>query len=69
MRELPIVELFDRWTGTEQISITVNVVDPAYSWPEFVFARPRRGKGCLLASVRTVPILGSDLPRSVWRFL
>ena len=69
MRALPILTLFDRRTGTEQISVAINIVDPAYSRPEFVFARPRRGKSRLFARVRMVPLFGSNLPRSVRRVL
>ena len=41
------IEPFDRRTGTEEISVAVNIVDARDGGPEFVFACPRRGKRCL----------------------
>ena len=54
-------KLFHRRTGAEEIAIAVNVVDPGDGRPEFVFARPRRGIGGLLARIGPVPFVGDRL--------
>src|SRR5437588_9861606 len=62
-----ILEFFYRRAGAEEIAVAVNVVDARDGWPEFVFARPRRGESCLFARVGVVPFVRCDLPRGVWR--
>src|SRR5439155_2979612 len=57
----------NRRAGAEEIAVAVNIVDARDDWPEFVFARPRRGESGLFARVRIVPSVGCDLPRGVWR--
>jgi len=61
------LERFHRRARAEQIPVSMNIIDPANSWPEFVFARPRRRERRLFACVRPLPIVGSDLARSVRR--
>src|SRR5213592_201572 len=68
-RELPLFELFHWRARAEQIPIAVDVVDAASCGPEFVVARPRRGKSCLLARVGTVPLVGRDLSGGMRRVL
>src|SRR4029450_7235189 len=55
-----VLKVFHRRTGAEEVPVAVNIVDPGDGGPEFVFARPGCGKGCLLACVGTVPIFGCD---------
>ena len=43
------IKVFDQRTGTKQIAVAINVVDARDGGPEFVFARPRRGKSCFFA--------------------
>ena len=64
-----ICKVFHWRARAEQISIAVDVVDAANCGPEFVVARPRRGKSCLLARVGAVPFVGRDLSRGVRRVL
>src|SRR5439155_15202717 len=63
----PLQRFLYRRTGAEQVSVPVNVIDPCDGRPEFVFARPRRGKSRLLTGVWPVPVFGSNLPRGVGR--
>ena len=50
-----------------KIPIAVNIVDSRNRRPKFEVARPRRGKGGLLARVGVVPFIGSNLLRGVGR--
>src|SRR5207342_3497985 len=68
-RALPGLELFHWRARAEQIPIAVDVVDAGNYRPEFVVARPRRGKSCLFARVGAVPFVGRDLSRGVRRVL
>src|SRR3954466_6656091 len=68
-RALRFFEFFHRRARAEQIPISVDIVDAGDCGPEFVVARPRRGKSCLLARVGAVPFVGRDLSRGVRRVL
>src|SRR6516165_6850252 len=66
---LRVFEFFHWRARAEQIPIAIDVVDAANCGPEFVVARPRRGKSCLCARVGAVPFVGRNLSRGVRRVL
>src|SRR3954462_8097367 len=68
-RALRFFEFFHRRARAEQIPISVDIVDARDCGPEFVLARPRGRESCLVAGIRLVPFVGSNLLRGVRRVL
>src|ERR1043166_3997602 len=62
-RVLPVLKFFNRRTGAEEIAIAIDIVDARGGWPEFVFACPGRGEGCLFARVGAIAFIRCDLSR------
>jgi hypothetical protein len=59
----------DRETATEQIPVTVDIVDPANDWPEFMFPRPGSRVGSRFSGIASIPWVGQKILGGMGRAL